>query len=139
MAFIEALIFGWLGAITLFLTTVSPTVFASLDQEQSSRFLRAYFPRLFSTEAIVGFVIIVLSIYISATGGLFINGFSIGLLVIFFALINLKLITPQLNDATDKWIEDKCKRTKRRFIILHALSVGLFGLNALAMILLIIL
>ena len=50
---LHALIFGWLGAITMFTLTVSPTVFAVLDGPQASSFLRAYFPRLFRYEIAV--------------------------------------------------------------------------------------
>ena len=137
MAIIDAIVFGWLGAVILFITTVSPTVFTALDQEQAGRFLRAYFPKLFAVEVVTGLALFVIAIYISFTVGLFTYGLGVGLSVSIVALLNLKLITPTLNDATDRWMEEKCKRNKRRFILLHSASVGLFGLNALSMIALI--
>ena len=50
---LHATIFAWLGAITMFTLTVSPTVFATLEGPQASAFLRAYFPRLFKYEIAV--------------------------------------------------------------------------------------
>ncbi|MEK9554930.1 MAG: DUF4149 domain-containing protein, partial [Gammaproteobacteria bacterium] len=62
---LHALIWAWIGAITMFTVTVSPTVFATLDGPQASAFLRAYFPRLFKYEVAVGLAIIALSIVLS--------------------------------------------------------------------------
>ena len=65
---LHATIFAWLGAITMFTLTVSPTVFATLEGPQASAFLRAYFPRLFKYEIAVGLTIIALSIGLSMEG-----------------------------------------------------------------------
>ncbi|MDA0894546.1 MAG: DUF4149 domain-containing protein, partial [Proteobacteria bacterium] len=65
---LHALIFAWLGAITMFTLTVSPTVFATLEGPQASAFLRAYFPRLFKYEIAVGLTILALSIGLSMEG-----------------------------------------------------------------------
>ena len=82
---LHALIFGWLGAVTMFTLTVSPTVFAVLDGPQASSFLRAYFPRLFRYEIAVGLAIIGLSIALSANGTTYHYGIIVGLLVTILA------------------------------------------------------
>ena len=38
---------AWVGAILIFVVTVSPTVFQALSMEQASRFFGAFFKKLF--------------------------------------------------------------------------------------------
>ena len=133
---LHALIFGWLGAITMFILTVSPTVFAVLDGPQASSFLRAYFPRLFRYEITVGLAIIGLSVVLSMNGTTYHYGISVGLLVTVLAYLNLRVIMPKVNDVSDQLISDPNPRMKKKFALLHGLSVGFFGINALGMILL---
>ncbi|MGB2475001.1 MAG: DUF4149 domain-containing protein [Litorivicinaceae bacterium] len=133
---LHALIFGWLGAITMFILTVSPTVFAVLDGPQASSFLRAYFPRLFRYEITVGLAIIGLSVVLSVNGTTYHYGISIGLLVTVLAFLNLRVIMPKVNDVSDQLISDPNPQMKKKFALLHGLSVGFFGINALGMILL---
>ena len=133
---LHALIFGWLGAITMFILTVSPTVFAVLDGPQASSFLRAYFPRLFRYEITVGLAIIGLSVVLSVNGTTYHYGISIGLLVTVLAYLNLRVIMPKVNDVSDQLISDPNPQMKKKFALLHGLSVGFFGINALGMILL---
>lgn len=133
---LHALIFGWLGAITMFILTVSPTVFAVLDGPQASSFLRAYFPRLFRYEITVGLAIIGLSVVLSMNGTTYHYGISIGLLVTVLAYLNLRVIMPKVNDVSDQLISDPNPQMKKKFALLHGLSVGFFGINALGMILL---
>lgn len=133
---LHALIFGWLGAITMFILTVSPTVFAVLDGPQASSFLRAYFPRLFRYEITVGLAIIGLSVVLSMNGTTYHYGISVGLLVTVLAYLNLRVIMPKVNDVSDQLISDPNPQMKKKFALLHGLSVGFFGINALGMILL---
>lgn len=133
---LHALIFGWLGAITMFILTVSPTVFAVLDGPQASSFLRAYFPRLFRYEITVGLAIIGLSVFLSMNGTTYHYGISVGLLVTVLAYLNLRVIMPKVNDVSDQLISDPNPQMKKKFALLHGLSVGFFGINALGMILL---
>jgi len=133
---LHALIFGWLGAITMFTLTVSPTVFAVLDGPQASSFLRAYFPRLFRYEITVGLAIIGLSVVLSMNGTTYNYGISVGLIVTVLAYLNLRVIMPKVNDVSDQLINDPSPQMKKKFALLHGLSVGFFGINALAMIVL---
>ena len=133
---LHALIFGWLGAVTMFILTVSPTVFAVLDGPQASSFLRAYFPRLFRYEITVGLAIIGLSVVLSMNGTTYHYGISVGLLVTVLAYLNLRVIMPKVNDVSDQLISDPNPQMKKKFALLHGLSVGFFGINALGMILL---
>ena len=139
MQIIEALVFGWLGAITMFILTVPPTVFATLDGGSAGKFLRAYFPRLFKYELSIGVVLFLISSYLSVTETIYVYGLCIGGVVVAFALINLLFVMPAVNDAADFLAMNSHSEpsTKRRFAMLHGLSVSLFGLNAVAMIALI--
>jgi len=134
LASLHALIFAWLGAITMFTLTVSPTVFATLEGPQASAFLRAYFPRLFKYEIAVGLAIIALSIGLSMQGTAYQYGISVGLIVTILAYLNLRFIMPKVNDISDQLNSDPSPTIKKRFGMLHGLSVGFFGVNALSMI-----
>ena len=131
---LHALIFAWLGAITMFTLTVSPTVFATLEGPQASAFLRAYFPRLFKYEMAVGLTIIGLSIGLSMEGTTYQYGLSVGLVVTALAYLNLRVIMPKVNEVSDQLRSDPTPTIKKRFGILHGLSVGFFGINAISMI-----
>ncbi|RZO82276.1 MAG: DUF4149 domain-containing protein [Litorivicinaceae bacterium] len=131
---LHALIFAWLGAITMFTLTVSPTVFATLEGPQASAFLRAYFPRLFKYEMAVGLTIIGLSIGLSMEGTTYQYGLSVGLVVTALAYLNLRVIMPRVNEVSDQLISDPTPTIKKRFGLLHGLSVGFFGINAISMI-----
>jgi hypothetical protein len=131
---LHALIFAWLGAITMFTLTVSPTVFATLEGPQTSAFLRAYLPRLFKYEIAVGLAIIAFSIGLSTEATTYQYGLSVGLVVIVLAYLNLRVIMPKVNEVSDQLISDPSPTIKKRFGMLHGLSVGFFGINAISMI-----
>ena len=131
---LHATIFAWLGAITMFTLTVSPTIFATLEGPQASAFLRAYFPRLFKYEIAVGLTIIGLSIGLSMEGTTHQYGLSVGLVVTALAYLNLRVIMPKVNEVSDQLISDPTPTLKKRFGLLHGLSVGFFGINAISMI-----
>ena len=131
---LHALIFAWLGAITMFTLTVSPTVFATLEGPQASSFLRAYFPRLFKYEIAVGLAIIAFSIGLSTEATTYQYGLSVGLIVTVLAYLNLRVVMPKVNEVSDQLISDPSPTIKKRFGILHGLSVGFFGINAISMI-----
>ena len=131
---LHALIFAWLGAITMFTLTVSPTVFATLEGPQASAFLRAYFPRLFKYEIAVGLAIIGFSIGLSMEAPTYQYGLSVGLVVTVLAYLNLRVIMPKVNEVSDQLISDPSPTIKKRFGKLHGLSVGFFGINAISMI-----
>ena len=131
---LHALIFAWLGAITMFTLTVSPTVFATLEGPQASAFLRAYFPRLFKYEIAVGLAIVALSVGLSMEGTTYQYGLIVGLVVTALAYLNLRVIMPRVNEVSDQLSSDPTPTIKKRFGILHGLSVGFFGINAISMI-----
>ena len=131
---LHALIWAWIGAITMFTLTVSPTVFATLDGPQASAFLRAYFPRLFKYELAVGLAIITLSVGLSSDGETYQYGISVGLVVTLLAYLNLRVIMPKVNQVSDELMANPSPQVKKRFGLLHGLSVGFFGINAISMI-----
>jgi len=112
---LHATIFAWLGAITMFTLTVSPTVFATLEGPQASAFLRAYFPRLFKYEIVVGLAIIALSIGLSMEGTTYQYGMSVGLVVTILAYLNLRVVMPKVNEVSDQLISDPSPTIKKRF------------------------
>ena len=132
---LEFVIFAWIGAIIMFTVTVSPTVFEVLDAQDAGRLLRAYFPRLFRIEMGVGGVVFALSLYaliISAPSAWL--GMLIGVVVSVLAGINLFRVMPAVNTVADAMADSPSPETKKRFGLLHGLSVGLFGVNALILI-----
>ena len=131
---LHALIWAWIGAIIMFTVTVSPTVFATLEGPQASAFLRAYFPRLFKYEILVGLAIIGISTGLSAGGGTYQYGINVGLVVTLLACLNLRVIMPKVNQVADELADNPSPRMKKQFGMLHGLSVGLFGINAISMI-----
>ncbi len=116
-----------LGVMVFFVGVVSPTVFASLDEEHAAKFLRKFFPRYFAFEALIGAVITLLLVLAD-------KDFWPGTTIIGLALINMSVLTPRINNARDDWeaaTDDADKKAKKKpFLILHAISVALFLVNA---------
>ncbi len=131
---LHALIWAWIGAIVMFTVTVSPTVFATLEGPQASAFLRAYFPRLFKYEILVGLAVVGISIALSSGGKIYQYGINVGLVVTLLAYLNLRVIMPRVNQVADELADNPNPKIKKQFGLLHGLSVGLFGINAMSMI-----
>ena len=131
---LHALIWAWIGAIGMFTVTVSPTVFATLEGPQASAFLRAYFPRLFKYEILVGLAIIGISVGLSTSNETYQYGINVGLVVTLLAYLNLRVIMPRVNKVADELADNPSPKIKKRFGLLHGLSVGLFTINAISMI-----
>ena len=112
-----------IGSMIFFMTVVSPSVFATLSTNASSKFLRTIFPRMF----LFGFIIALLSLILSYISG---NNLNIILLVIVAVsfIINRNYLTPKINNFRDKELEGD-KKASSNFKYMHLLSVLLFILN----------
>ena len=114
-----------MGSMIFFTTVVSPTTFQNLKNKDSSNFLRSIFPKLF----LFGFIISILSLLIS----LFINNLVITILLTFVTLsflYNRNFLTPLINKFRDMELTGD-KVAKKRFKLMHFLSVILFIVNFL--------
>ena len=112
-----------LGAMIFFMAVVSPSVFATLSSNASSKFLRTIFPRMF----LFGFIIAVLNLIFSFISGNILNSILLIIVAISF-IINRNYLTPKINDFRDKELEGDQKASSS-FKYLHLLSVLLFILN----------
>jgi len=114
-----------MGSMIFFTTVVSPTTFQTLKNKDSSNFLRSIFPKLF----LFGFIISILSLLIS----LFINNLIITILLTFVTLsflYNRNYLTPLINKFRDMELTGD-KVAKKKFKLMHFLSVFLFIVNFL--------
>ena len=112
-----------LGSMIFFMAVVSPSVFATLSSNASSKFLRTIFPRMF----LFGFIIAVLSLIFSFISGNILNCILLIIVAVSF-IINRNYLTPKINDFRDKELEGD-KKASSSFKYLHLLSVLLFILN----------
>ena len=112
-----------IGAMIFFMAVVSPSVFATLSTNASSKFLRTIFPRMF----LFGFIIAVLSLILSYISGDILNSILLIAVAISF-IINRNYLTPKINDFRDKELEGD-KKASSSFKYMHLLSVLLFILN----------
>ena len=102
-----------LGVILYQTVFVAPTVFKTVDNVNTSRFLRKIFPRFFMFILITGILALIDSIF-NSRGSLLHVVYSV---TTFFSLFAF-LIIPMTNKATDD-------NDKKKFKILHSLSVVL--------------
>ena len=112
-----------LGSMIFFMAVVSPSVFAILSSNASSKFLRTIFPRMF----LFGFIVAVLSLIFSFISGNILNCILLIIVAISF-IINRNYLTPKINDFRDKELEGDQKASSS-FKYMHLLSVLLFVLN----------
>ena len=112
-----------IGAMIFFMAVVSPSVFATLSTNASSKFLRTIFPRMF----LFGFIIAVLSLILSYISGDILNSILLIAVAISF-IINRNYLTPKINNFRDKELEGD-KKASSSFKYMHLLSVLLFILN----------
>ena len=117
-----------LGSMIFFMAVVSPSVFATLSSNASSKFLRTIFPRMF----LFGFIIAVLSLIFSFISGNILNCILLIIVAISF-IINRNYLTPKINDFRDKELEGD-KRASSGFKYMHLVSVLLFVLNFIILI-----
>ena len=106
-----------------FLAVVSPSVFATLSTNASSKFLRTVFPRMF----LFGFIIAFLSLVVSYISSNNLNSILLIVVAISF-IVNRNYLTPKINDLRDRELEGN-KKASSNFKYMHLLSVLLFVLN----------
>ena len=114
-----------MGSMIFFTTVVSPTTFQTLNNKDSSNFLRSIFPKLF----LFGFIISILSLLIS----LFNDNLIVTILLTFVTLsflCNRNFLTPLINKFRDLELTGD-KVAKKKFKLMHFLSVFLFIVNFL--------
>ena len=121
-----------IGSMIFFMAVVSPSVFATLSTNASSKFLRTIFPRMF----LFGFIIAVLSLILSYISGDILNSILLIAVAISF-IINRNYLTPKINNFRDKELEGD-KNASSSFKYMHLLSVLLFILNFIILVSIII-
>ena len=112
-----------IGSMVFFISVVSPSVFATLSTNASSKLLRTIFPRMF----LFGFIIAILSLILSYISGNILNSILLIIVAISF-IINRNYLTPKINNFRDKELEGD-KKASSSFKYMHLLSVLLFVLN----------
>jgi len=116
-----------------FSAVVSPSVFASLNSKGSSKFLRTIFPRMF----LFGFLISLIGLVLTLIAGTFFNAIILVIIGLFF-IINRNYLTPKINNFRDKELEGD-KSAKKKFKMMHLISVLLFIINFFLLISIIVL
>ena len=111
------------GSMIFFMAVVSPSVFATLSTNASSKFLRTIFPRMF----LFGFIIALLSLILSYISANNLNSILLIVVALSF-VINRNYLTPKINNFRDKELEGD-KKASSNFKYLHLLSVLLFIFN----------
>ena len=111
-----------IGSMIFFTAVVSPSVFASLSSNASSKFLRLVFPRMFLFGIIITSLCFLLSILLNN------NLVSILLAIITLSFfLNRNYLTPRINKYRDEELEGN-QRAVTLFKRMHLLSVLLFVL-----------
>ena len=117
-----------IGSMIFFTAVVSPSVFASLSSNASSKFLRLVFPRMFLFGIIITSLCFLLSILQN-------NNFASILLAIIILsfFLNRNYLTPRINKYRDEELEGN-QIAANSFKRMHLLSVLLFVLNFILLI-----
>ena len=114
-----------LGIMTSFMVVTSPTVFKTLDGENSKKFLRHIFPRLFNFCFFVSAFI-----FLFFALGDFFYGAVVALGISISFLVNTYILTPYINKMRDLSFTGN-KNSEKSFKYLHLASVLLYLLNML--------
>ena len=117
-----------IGSMIFFMAVVSPSVFATLSTNASSKLLRTIFPRMF----LFGFIIAILSLILCYISSNILNSILLIIVAMSF-IINRNYLTPKINDFRDKELEGD-KKASSSFKYMHLLSVLLFVLNFIILI-----
>ena len=100
-----------------FMAVVSPSVFATLSTNASSKFLRTIFPRMF----LFGFIIALLSLILSYISANNLNSILLVIVAVSF-IINRNYLTPKINNLRDKELEGDQKASSN----FNNISLALF-------------
>ena len=112
-----------IGSMIFFTAVVSPSVFATLSSNASSKFLRLVFPRMFLFGIIISSLCFLLSILLNN------NLASVLLAIITLSFfLNRNYLTPKINKYRDEELEGN-QLAVTLFKRMHLLSVLLFVLN----------
>ncbi len=117
-----------IGSMIFFMAVVSPSVFATLSTNASSKLLRTIFPRMF----LFGLIIAILSLVLCYISSNILNSILLIIVAMSF-IINRNYLTPKINDFRDKELEGD-KKASSSFKYMHLLSVLLFVLNFIILI-----
>ena len=121
-----------IGSMIFFMAVVSPSVFATLSTNASSKLLRTIFPRMF----LFGFIIAILSLVLCCISSNILNSILLIIVSMNF-IINRNYLTPKINDFRDKELEGD-KKASSSFKYMHLLSVLLFVLNFIILIVIVV-
>ena len=121
-----------IGSMIFFMAIVSPSVFATLSTNASSKFLRTIFPRMF----LFGFIISIVSLIFTFISGNVLNSILLIIIAISF-IINRNYLTPKINDFRDRELEGD-EKASSSFKKMHLGSVLLFMLNFILLVSIII-
>ena len=117
-----------IGSMTFFMAVVSPSIFATLSTNASSKLLRRIFPRMF----LFGFIITILSLVLCYISSNILNSILLIIVAMSF-IINRNYLTPKINNFRDKELKGD-KKASSSFKYMHLLSVLLFVLNFIILI-----
>ena len=117
LTFVYSLIVGFM---IFFMSVVTPSVFKTLDEINSRKFLRFIFPRMFLYGFILSFFTLLLSIYIRDQLLILISVF-----ISILFLINTYIITPKINLYRDQF-NDGIIESEKVFKRFHLISVLIF-------------
>ena len=117
-----------IGSMSFLMAVVSPSIFATLSTNASSKLLRTIFPRMF----LFGFIIAILSLVLCYISSNILNSILLIIVAMSF-IINRNYLTPKINDFRDKELEGD-KKASSSFKNMHLLSVLLFVSNFIILI-----
>ena len=109
-----------MGVMTSFFVVTSPTVFKTLDEEYSKKFLRFIFPRLFNFCFLIS-----TAMFLFFALAEFSFGMVAGIVIAVGFLINTYLLTPLINKMRDLMITG-LTGSEKKFKVLHLASVLLY-------------
>ena len=114
-----------MGVMASFMVVTSPTVFKTLDEEYSKKFLRFIFPRLFNFCFLIS-----TAMFLFFALAEFSFGMVAGIVIAVGFLINTYLLTPHINKMRDLMITG-FTGSEKKFKILHSVSVLLYLISML--------